>query len=52
MDEERREVERAKEEYQTPELVKHGTVEDLTRTATAPPGGDTFQGASVPGTAP
>jgi hypothetical protein len=47
MDEERRELEQAKEEYRTPELVKHGTVEDLTQTDTSAGGTDQFNGLSV-----
>jgi hypothetical protein len=48
MEEERRELEQAKEEYQTPELIKHGTVEELTQTTPGTAGTDTFQGLSTP----
>jgi hypothetical protein len=46
MEEERRELQQAKEEYRTPELVKHGTAEDVTQSGTNPLARDQFSDAS------
>jgi hypothetical protein len=48
VEEERREIEQPKEEYQTPDLVKHGTVEDLTQSGSNPAAADTKPDASAP----
>jgi hypothetical protein len=40
MDEKQQELEQPKEEYQTPDLVKHGTVEDLTQSGSNPAAAD------------
>jgi hypothetical protein len=40
-------MEKKKEEYRTPELIKHGTVEKLTQTDPTQGGNDILDGASV-----
>jgi hypothetical protein len=41
-------MEKKKEEYRTPELIKHGTVEELTQTGAEPGGTDLGNYASAP----